>query len=107
MFRKVGVPILGVIENMALHTCSQCGHTESIFGADGGERIASEYGVTLLASLPLERAIREQTDSGNPTVVAAPDSAAAQAYLLAAAALAAGIGDAPPEDFPTISISDD
>ncbi len=107
MFQKVGVPILGVIENMALHTCSQCGHTESIFGADGGERIASEYGVRLLASLPLERAIREQTDSGRPTVIAAPESAAARAYLEAASALAAAVGGTEAQDFPTISISDD
>ena len=107
MFAKVDVPVLGVVENMALHTCSQCGHSESIFGADGGERIAREYGVALLASLPLARGIREQTDSGAPTVVSDPDSAAAAAYLRAAEALAAGLAARESADFPDISVSDD
>jgi ATP-binding protein involved in chromosome partitioning len=107
MFARVSVPVLGVVENMGLHTCSQCGHTESIFGADGGERIATEYGVPLLASLPLARSIREQTDSGRPTVVADPDSAAGRAYAAAAAALAAAVADAAMDEFPTISVSDD
>jgi ATP-binding protein involved in chromosome partitioning len=108
MFAKVNVPVLGVVENMALHTCSACGHSESIFGADGGERIAGEYGVPLLASLPLERAIREHTDSGRPTVLSLPDSAAARAYLEAARAVRdalGGHGDAPAG--PTISVTDD
>lgn len=110
MFRKVEVPILGVIENMALHTCGNCGHVEHIFGDQGGDRIAREYGVELLASLPLDRAIREQTDSGCPTVVAAPDSAAAMLYRQAAQRVwerleQGGSGGARP--FPDISISDD
>ena len=107
MFAKVSVPVLGVIENMALHICSQCGHGEPIFGSDGGERIAAEYGVPLLASLPLERAIRERTDSGLPIVVAEPESAAARAYLAAAAALTETLTGSGPDEFPTITISDD
>jgi len=109
MFRKVDVPILGVIENMAVHVCSECGHAEHIFGADGGQRIASEYGVDLLASLPLALAIREQTDAGTPTVVADPDSPAAASYLAAARAIMdkLGTGDDGVRQFPTITISDD
>jgi ATP-binding protein involved in chromosome partitioning len=108
MFTKVSVPVLGIIENMALHTCSACGHTEAIFGSDGGERIAAEYGVPLLASLPLERSIREKTDAGTPVAVSDPDSLAGRAYRSAAAALLASL-DAPAAgpDFPTLSISDD
>ena len=110
MFRKVNVPILGVIENMAVHVCSQCGHEEHIFGADGGQRIAQDYGVPLLASLPLSLAIREQTDAGNPTVVAEPASAAAASYLEAARAIRETLDSAPQEgasSFPNISMSDD
>jgi ATP-binding protein involved in chromosome partitioning len=107
MFNKVSVPVLGVIENMAQHTCSECGHTESIFGAEGGERIADEYGVPLLASLPLERAIRERTDAGTPIVIAEPESVAARAYAAAASALSLSLAGAVPEAFPTITISDD
>ncbi|NNM60302.1 MAG: iron-sulfur cluster carrier protein ApbC [Legionellales bacterium] len=80
MFRKVNVPILGVIENMSLHICSQCGHQESIFGSGGGELIAKQYEIPLLGQLPLDIRIREQTDSGNPTVAADPDSALSKIY---------------------------
>ena len=112
MFRKVDVPILGIIENMAVHICSQCGHREHIFGEHGGERIAADYGVPLLASLPLALSIREQTDAGTPTVIAEPDSAVTAIYLEAAgavqAALAAqGPGDDAVRHFPEITISDD
>lgn len=108
MFRKVSVPVLGIIENMATHVCSNCGHTEAIFGTEGGERIAREYTVALLASLPLERLIRERTDAGTPVVASAPDSPAARAYLAAAKALAASLATAQDEsDFPTITVSDD
>ena len=108
MFRKVDVPVLGVVENMAQHVCSNCGHVEPIFGSDGGERIAREYGVPLLASLPLDRRVREQTDAGQPTVVADPDSAAAVAYHTAAGALRTALGQsAAAPDFPSISVSDD
>src|SRR5690606_9411890 len=80
MFRKVNVPVLGVVENMATHICSQCGHEEHVFGHGGGQRIASQYQVPLLGSLPLDLSIREQADGGNPTVAAAPDSAIARSY---------------------------
>ncbi len=112
MFRKVDVPILGIIENMAVHICSQCGHREHIFGEHGGERIAADYGVPLLASLPLTLSIREQTDAGTPTVIAEPDSAVTALYLKAAAAVQAalaerGQGDGVVRQFPEIKISDD
>ncbi|WP_045736901.1 iron-sulfur cluster carrier protein ApbC [Xanthomonas sp. MUS 060] len=84
MFEKVEVPVLGIVENMAMHTCSQCGHVEHVFGAGGGQRMAQEYGVPLLGALPLEISIREQGDAGTPIVVAAPESVAAQAYLATA-----------------------
>ena len=80
MFEKVEVPVLGIVENMALHTCSQCGHTEHVFGSGGGERMAQQYGVPLLGSLPLDIRIREQADGGTPTVAADPRGALAQAY---------------------------
>jgi len=81
MFEKVSVPVLGIVENMSVHLCSQCGHSEHIFGAGGGERMAREYGVRLLGELPLDAHIREEADGGRPTVVAAPDSPRARAYL--------------------------
>jgi ATP-binding protein involved in chromosome partitioning len=80
MFEKVEVPVLGIVENMAVHVCSNCGHAEHIFGAGGGERMAAQYDVPLLGSLPLDMRIREQADGGRPTVVAEPDSAITQAY---------------------------
>lgn len=80
MFEKVEVPVLGLVENMAVHVCSHCGHAEHIFGQGGAGRMAEKYGVPLLGSLPLEAGIREQGDIGVPIVVSAPDSAAAQAY---------------------------
>src|SRR5437868_3155148 len=80
MFEKVGVPILGIVENMSTHICANCGHEEHIFGTGGGERMGKDYGVELLGSLPLDIAIREQTDSGRPTVVADPDGRVAEIY---------------------------
>lgn len=80
MFEKVKVPVLGIVENMSLHICSQCGHSEPIFGTGGGEKIAQEYNVELLGSLPLDMRIREQADSGKPTVIAEPDSSITQIY---------------------------
>ncbi len=80
MFEKVGVPIIGIVENMALHTCSNCGHTEHIFGEGGGGRMAKDYNVDLLGSLPLDIKIRETTDGGKPTVVSDPDGAVAKIY---------------------------
>ena len=108
MFEKVGVPLLGIVENMAVHVCSQCGHAEHIFGADGGHTLAAEYGVEYLGGLPLSRQIREQADGGKPTVVAAPDSELAGLYkavaLRVALAIAAKNKDYSSK-FPTISIS--
>ncbi len=80
MFEKVNVPTLGIIENMATHVCSNCGHEEHIFGAGGGARMAAQYGVPLLGSLPLDIRIREQADGGTPTVAAMPDSDLAARY---------------------------
>jgi ATP-binding protein involved in chromosome partitioning len=80
MFEKVGIPILGIVENMSVHICSNCGHAESIFGAGGGEAMCAEYGVDFLGSLPLDIRIREQADAGNPSVVADPDGKPAELY---------------------------
>jgi len=81
MFEKVSVPVLGIVENMSIHVCSNCGHAEHIFGAGGGARMAQQYGVALLGELPLDARIREEADGGKPTVVAAPDSPRAKAYF--------------------------
>ena len=80
MFEKVGIPILGIVENMSTHICSNCGHEEHIFGAGGGRKMCDEYQVDLLGSLPLDISIRELTDSGKPTVIAQPDSTIANIY---------------------------
>jgi ATP-binding protein involved in chromosome partitioning len=81
MFEKVAVPVLGIVENMSTHICANCGHEEHIFGAGGGARLASENGVAVLGELPLDRRIREEADSGRPTVVADPGSPRAIAYF--------------------------
>jgi ATP-binding protein involved in chromosome partitioning len=81
MFQKVAIPVLGVIENMGTHVCSKCGHEEPVFGSGGGRSMAEQYGVALLASLPLDIRIREQTDGGCPTVAAEPDSPLGLAYF--------------------------
>ena len=80
MFEKVGIPILGIVENMSTHICSKCGHEEHIFGAGGGDLMAKDYNVDLLGSLPLDINIRMQADGGKPTVVAQPESAVAKTY---------------------------
>ncbi len=87
MFRKVGIDIAGVIENMAIHTCSECGHAEAIFGSGGGDRIARQYGIPLLAQLPLQLNIREQADNGKPTVLAEPESPITETFLALATKL--------------------
>jgi ATP-binding protein involved in chromosome partitioning len=105
MFQKVEVPVLGIVENMSTHVCSNCGHEEHIFGAGGGRKMAEQYGVELLAELPLDIRIREQADSGKPTVVAEPESALGRAYIDLArrtAARLATIGSGPA--FPSIEI---
>ncbi len=81
MFRKLGVAVLGVVENMSTHVCSHCGHEESIFGSGGGERMAADYEIPLLGQLPLDLSIREALDAGRPTVVADPDGEIAASYL--------------------------
>jgi ATP-binding protein involved in chromosome partitioning len=103
MFEKVEVPVLGIVENMAVHTCSNCGHVEHLFGQGGGERMAAQYGVPLLGSLPLDIAIREQGDAGQPVVVAAPDSAVAQAYRQTARVMAATLAQRPRASVPIAS----
>jgi ATP-binding protein involved in chromosome partitioning len=80
MFEKVGIPILGIVENMSTHICSKCGHEEHIFGAGGGAAMCKDYNVDLLGSLPLDIKIREQADGGKPTVIAEPDSNIAKTY---------------------------
>jgi ATP-binding protein involved in chromosome partitioning len=89
MFEKVEVPVLGIIENMSTHICSQCGHEEHIFGEGGGQRMAQQYGIELLGSLPLDIRIREDVDGGRPSVVAEPEGAIAQAYAEIARKIAA------------------
>ncbi len=108
MFEKVGVPILGIVENMAAHVCSQCGHVEHIFGADGGKRMAAEYGMDYLGALPLDMGIRVQADGGRPTVVADPEGEIATLYKQVARQVAVKIA-AQAKDFsskfPAIKIS--
>jgi ATP-binding protein involved in chromosome partitioning len=89
MFEKVSVPVLGVVENMASHICSQCGHEDAIFGAGGGAKMSENYAVNLLGQLPLDRSIREQADGGKPTVVAEPESELANRYRMIARRAAA------------------
>ena len=89
MFEKVEVRVLGVVENMSMHVCAQCGHVEHVFGSGGGARMAAQYGVQLLGELPLDIRIREDADGGSPTVVAEPGSERARAYLLMARRTAA------------------
>ncbi|WWW34952.1 iron-sulfur cluster carrier protein ApbC [Stenotrophomonas rhizophila] len=103
MFEKVDVPVLGILENMAVHTCSNCGHREHLFGDGGGERMAAQYGVPLLGSLPLEIGIREQGDAGTPITAALPDSTAAQAYLRAAERLIEEVAKRPRASIPILS----
>lgn len=108
MFEKVGVPILGVVENMAVHVCSNCGHAEHIFGEGGGQRYAQEKGIDYLGALPLAMQIRQQADSGKPTVVADPDSEAAGIYRSVARQVAIKIASKAKDfsaKFPTITVS--
>jgi ATP-binding protein involved in chromosome partitioning len=109
MFQKVEAPVLGVVENMSTHVCSNCGHEEPIFGSGGGRRMAQQYGVDLLAELPLDIRIREQADGGRPTVAAEPDSALGRAYIELArrtAARLARLALGPGPAFPTITVEE-
>ena len=94
MFEKVGIPILGIVENMSTHICSNCGHEEHIFGAGGGQKMCDDYKVDLLGSLPLDISIRELTDSGKPTVISQPDSTIANIYKAIARKAAIKIANA-------------
>ena len=108
MFEKVGVPILGIVENMAVYCCPNCGHMEHIFGADGGKRMAADKGVDYLGALPLTMQIREQADSGTPTVVADPDGEIAGLYKAVARTVAIKVAQRAKDfssKFPTISVS--
>ncbi|MGR4870915.1 iron-sulfur cluster carrier protein ApbC [Variovorax sp. LARHSF232] len=108
MFEKVGVPILGIVENMAVHVCSNCGHVEHIFGAEGGKKMAEQYQMPYLGALPLDINIRLQADSGKPTVVADPDGEVAGLYKAVARQVAVGIAEKAKDfsaKFPTITVS--
>jgi ATP-binding protein involved in chromosome partitioning len=93
MFEKVGVPIVGIVENMSIHVCSNCGHEERIFGEGGAERMCADYSVPFLGALPLDIHIREQADSGRPTVVADPDGHTAQIYRAIARKVAVSVAE--------------
>jgi ATP-binding protein involved in chromosome partitioning len=110
MFEKVGIPILGVVENMSTHLCSNCGHVEEIFGAGGGEKMATDFKLEFLGKLPLQLSIREQTDSGKPTVVAEPDGAVAGIYKDIARKVAVKVAEQAKDmtsKFPTIVVKND
>ena len=110
MFEKVGIPILGVVENMSTHTCSNCGHTEAIFGHGGGEKMCADFGIDFLGALPLTMSIREQADAGRPTVVADPDGPVADVYKAIARKVAIKIAEKAKDmssKFPTIVVKND
>jgi ATP-binding protein involved in chromosome partitioning len=110
MFEKVGVPILGLVENMSVHVCEQCGHVEHVFGEDGGKRMAAEYGIDFLGALPLNLSIRVDADSGRPSVVSRPDGEIAALYKSVARQVAVKIAQRAKDfssKFPSISISKD
>ena len=108
MFEKVGIPIIGVVENMSLHICSNCGHEERIFGEGGGERMCKDYDVEFLGALPLDGSIRRDTDTGKPSVVADPGGRVADIYKTIARRVAVKIGETAVDHsskFPNIVIS--
>ena len=110
MFEKVGIPILGVVENMSTHTCSNCGHTEAIFGHGGGEKMCADFGIDFLGALPLTMSIREQADAGRPTVVADPDGPVAEVYKAIARKVAVKIAEKAKDmssKFPSIVVKND
>ena len=110
MFEKVGIPILGIVENMSTHVCSNCGHAEEIFGSGGGAKMCADFGVEFLGALPLTMAIREQTDSGKPTVVAEPDGPVAAIYKDIARKIAVQVAEKAKDmtsKFPSIVIKND
>jgi ATP-binding protein involved in chromosome partitioning len=106
MFQKVSIPVLGIVENMSTHVCSRCGHAEPVFGEGGGRRMAEEYGVGLLGQLPLDIRIREQTDSGRPTVVAEPDSPLGRTWRDLARRTSARLSLSGASAFPSITVEE-
>ena len=106
MFQKVEIPVLGLIENMAAHVCTECGHVEPLFGELGGEQLAERYEVPLLGQIPLDKAIREHSDAGQPVVLAEPDGSIAEIYCNAATQLMAVLGQQQSAAAPVISIGD-
>ena len=106
MFRKVDIPVLGVVENMSVHHCPNCGYQSHLFGAGGGEKVSNEFGVALLGELPLAIEIREQADGGTPSVAADPEGAVAATYRNVARHLAARLW-ALDTDMPQITMDDD
>ncbi|WP_245957977.1 iron-sulfur cluster carrier protein ApbC [Marinomonas piezotolerans] len=108
MFRKVNIPVLGVVENMSTHICSNCGHAEAIFGEEGGKALSEEYAVEELGKLPLSMSIRKQADIGLPTVISEPDSDITETYLSIARKLDATLANNSEQfSMPTIGMSDD
>jgi ATP-binding protein involved in chromosome partitioning len=107
MFRKVSVPVLGIIENMALHVCKQCGHAEHIFGEGGGQRMAENYDTVMLGALPLEMSIRQSVDNGSPSVVSDPEGEPAKAYIALAEQLIERAQSIEEDAMPEISFDDE
>jgi ATP-binding protein involved in chromosome partitioning len=110
MFRKVSIPVLGIVENMSVHVCTNCGHREPIFGEGGGSRLSERYDVPLLGALPLDTRIRMETDDGRPSVAADPDAPIAAAYMETARKMAAALADVAGSagaSFPKIVMEDD
>jgi ATP-binding protein involved in chromosome partitioning len=110
MFEKVSIPILGIVENMSMHICTNCGHAEPIFGTGGGEKMCADFGVDFLGALPLTMSIREQADSGTPTVAAEPDSKIAEIYKAIARKVAVKVAEKARDmssKFPTITVQND
>ena len=110
MFEKVNIPILGIVENMSMHICTNCGHAEPIFGEGGGEKMCKDFGVDFLGALPLTMAIREQADSGRPTVVAEPEGKIADIYKAIARKVAVKVAEKAKDmssKFPTITVQND
>ena len=106
MFQKVSVPILGMVQNMATHVCSNCGHEDPVFGSEGGDSLAKEYNAQVIADIPLSRQIRETSDAGLPIVLADADGAVAGVYQKAAETLMKTLTDAQTPSAPTISMTE-
>ena len=107
MFRKVDIPVLGIIENMSMHVCSNCGHVDPIFGEGGGDKMAEQYQTSLLGQLPLAMPIRVQADSGKPIVLAEPDSEYANLYQTVASSVSDVLANQAEAEVPFINIMDD